>query len=560
MGGVVDGQAVSAAVTNPAFIDANGDDTGIGVYTFANTNPASGSQIDNVQRELNAINSFSGNAINGPYNDVPTYVNNNGFTANQSLLDRADSISAKFHSSTGHLHSGAAGDAPNIPSTNIASVVLSGSLVSATTLTGITGTSTDVSTQMSGKTNSTGSSVKGVVVTDPYNKIPLRDTNNDVIKNGTGDEIYARLTWAASVWTLTYYYLNAGTETSYNFGSSTDIKWWYQELFNPITDKPVYNDMLYIPSENATADVLDASLTQRGVVSTGVQTFGGNKTFDGTITNNPLTASRAVVTDGSKVLTSSTATATEVGYLSGVTSGIQSQINAKANDADVVHITGTETVTGQKTFSATLIATAAIRGDYVVDSSTTGANQELPQPSKLIVKVTNASLTSINAIASPGASQVLILINGVGASITIKNNTGGTPANGIITGTGSDLTLADSASLWLAYDSNSSRWRVIGGSGSGSGTSTVTAVSGDYSILATDSILLVTCSSADITLTLPTPVSGKIFYVKKLDSTTYKVIVSRNASESIDGRTTVEIYNQYDSMQLVSNGTNWYLI
>lgn len=560
MGGVVDGQAVSAAVTNPAFIDANGDDTGIGVYTFANTNPASGSQIDNVQRELNAINSFSGNAINGPYNDVPTYVNNNGFTANQSLLDRVDSISAKFHSSTGHLHSGTAGDAPNIPSTNIENVVLSGSLVSATTLTGITGTSTDVSTQMSGKTNSTGSSVKGVVVIAPYNKIPLRDTNNDVIKNGTGDEIYARLTWAASIWTLTYYYLNAGTETSYNFGSSTDIKWWYQELFNPITDKPVYNDMLYIPSENATADVLDASLTQRGVVSTGVQTFGGNKTFDGTITNNPLTASRAVVTDGSKVLTSSTATATEVGYLSGVTSGIQSQINAKANDADVVHITGTETVTGQKTFSATLIATAAIRGDYVVDSSTTGANQELPQPSRLIVKVTNASLTSINAIASPGASQVLILINGVGASITIKNNTGGTPANGIITGTGSDLTLADSASLWLAYDSNSSRWRVIGGSGSGSGTSTVTAVSGDYSILATDSILLVTCSSADITLTLPTPVSGKIFYVKKLDSTIYKIIVSRNASESIDGRTTVEIYNQYDSIQLVSNGTNWYLI
>jgi hypothetical protein len=41
-----------------------------------------------------------------------------------------------------------------------------------------------------------------------------------------------------------------------------------------------------------------------------------------------LTASRAVATDGSGALTASTATATELGYLSGVTSAIQTQINA----------------------------------------------------------------------------------------------------------------------------------------------------------------------------------------------------------------------------------------
>lgn len=42
-----------------------------------------------------------------------------------------------------------------------------------------------------------------------------------------------------------------------------------------------------------------------------------------------LTASRAVVTDGSKVLTSSATTATEIGYVNGVTSAIQTQLNAK---------------------------------------------------------------------------------------------------------------------------------------------------------------------------------------------------------------------------------------
>lgn len=44
-----------------------------------------------------------------------------------------------------------------------------------------------------------------------------------------------------------------------------------------------------------------------------------------------LTASRALVSDGSGVISTSAATATEVGYLSGVTSSIQTQISAKLN-------------------------------------------------------------------------------------------------------------------------------------------------------------------------------------------------------------------------------------
>lgn len=49
------------------------------------------------------------------------------------------------------------------------------------------------------------------------------------------------------------------------------------------------------------------------------ETFGGAPT---------LTANRAVATNGSGALTASTVTATELGYLSGVTSSIQTQINA----------------------------------------------------------------------------------------------------------------------------------------------------------------------------------------------------------------------------------------
>jgi hypothetical protein len=45
-----------------------------------------------------------------------------------------------------------------------------------------------------------------------------------------------------------------------------------------------------------------------------------------------LTANRAIATDGSGLLSASSVTATELGYLSGVTSSIQTQIDSKTND------------------------------------------------------------------------------------------------------------------------------------------------------------------------------------------------------------------------------------
>jgi hypothetical protein len=49
-----------------------------------------------------------------------------------------------------------------------------------------------------------------------------------------------------------------------------------------------------------------------------------------TITSDNLTASRALASDGSGKVAASSVTATELGYLSGVTSALQTQLNAKA--------------------------------------------------------------------------------------------------------------------------------------------------------------------------------------------------------------------------------------
>lgn len=55
----------------------------------------------------------------------------------------------------------------------------------------------------------------------------------------------------------------------------------------------------------------------------------------GSITNDGKlgTASRVVVTDSNKVISVSSVTAKELGYLSGVTSSIQTQLSGKANSS-----------------------------------------------------------------------------------------------------------------------------------------------------------------------------------------------------------------------------------
>ena len=61
-----------------------------------------------------------------------------------------------------------------------------------------------------------------------------------------------------------------------------------------------------------------------------------------------LTASRALVSDGSGVISASSVTSTELGYVSGVTSAIQTQLNNKAADADVIKKDGSVAFTADQ--------------------------------------------------------------------------------------------------------------------------------------------------------------------------------------------------------------------
>jgi hypothetical protein len=80
-----------------------------------------------------------------------------------------------------------------------------------------------------------------------------------------------------------------------------------------------------------------------------------------------------------------------------------------------------------------------------------------------------------------------------------------------------------------------------------------------YTATATDTIILVDATSAAVTITLPAAsgIEGQAYTFKKTDASANAVTIDGNLSETIDGSTTYTLADQYDSVETISDGTNW---
>ncbi len=90
----------------------------------------------------------------------------------------------------------------------------------------------------------------------------------------------------------------------------------------------------------------------------------------------------------------------------------------------------------------------------------------------------------------------------------------------------------------------------------------VVTVTSDYTATTDDDVILVDATSGSVTITLPSAVgiSGEVYHVKKIDSTNNTVIIESEGSSTIDGETSEFIMVQWTSLQIVSNGTNWFIV
>lgn len=97
---ISDGQKVNAANSNSAWVSKTSDDTKVGKLDLADTDPASGATINNVQRELNSEASFTGKATNAAENATPTYTSDAVGIANEDLQARAGALTVRVDSNT----------------------------------------------------------------------------------------------------------------------------------------------------------------------------------------------------------------------------------------------------------------------------------------------------------------------------------------------------------------------------------------------------------------------------------------------------------------------------
>jgi Collagen triple helix repeat (20 copies)/Chaperone of endosialidase len=190
----------------------------------------------------------------------------------------------------------------------------------------------------------------------------------------------------------------------------------------------------------------EGTISNAGVFSLG-STIAGAKTFSGAQT---LTAT------GTALSVTNNAT---IGGTLGVTGATT--------------LSGTLAVTGNQTNSGTLAVTKALSLLKGTDYSTTGSANDVALGNASLIRLTGSSAQTLTGIVAGSDGQTLTLVNAAAQAATLSNNSASsTAANRIITGTGSDLSLAAGASVQMIYDSGASVWRVVGGTGSGGGGGT----------------------------------------------------------------------------------------
>lgn len=150
----------------------------------------------------------------------------------------------------------------------------------------------------------------------------------------------------------------------------------------------------------------DAGASARGVVTTGAQTFAGVKTFSSAPNFSSLTASRVLTTDASKNAASSSVTTTELGYLSGVTSAVQTQLDGKEPSITTLSVAkgGTNSGTAlsnnriMRSSSGSIVEASAITASRALISDANG----IPTHSS----VTSTELGYVSGVTSAVQTQI----------------------------------------------------------------------------------------------------------------------------------------------------------
>ena len=92
--------------------------------------------------------------------------------------------------------------------------------------------------------------------------------------------------------------------------------------------------------------------------------------------------------------------------------------------------------------------------------------------------------------------------------------------------------------------------------------SNIKTVTSNYSLLLNDFTILVNALSGNVTITFPdaTDNSGKIYNIKKIDSSGNLVILLPSGTQKIDGYSSQQIANMNTCLTIITDGVGWFII
>lgn len=215
--------------------------------------------------------------------------------------------------------------------------------------------------------------------------------------------------------------INKSTSVVTDFGSNTkypsvkSVYDWATSVFQTalgFTAENVANKSISVSTDQASntkyPSVKSVYDWATGLFATITQLNAKQDTLTGattTVTTSNLTASRAVVSDGSGKIAIATTTSTEIGYVNGVTSSIQMQLDSKTSKL---------VTTNRQTASYTLVLSDA---DKLVEMNVASAN--------------NLTVPLNSSVAFSVGTQILLAQYGVGqttivatSGVTIRSNGG----------------------------------------------------------------------------------------------------------------------------------------
>jgi hypothetical protein len=274
----------------------------------------------------------------------------------------------------------------------------------------------------------------------------------------------------------------------------------------------------------------------------------------------------------------------DAGYVTGITSGLQTQITN--NDNDISFISGvtdtntsnisdnTDDITFLGTFSANTVADLSfISGATDTNTSNIADNTADIAALGAISGLTQSAVqTANNGITKTGTNVYL------GGDLT-GNTTIGLAGNGLVIGSGSsianyitfnniaieDAPEAGSATgdAILVWNSTDKKVKQVDATSLGEDNNVyaITAISSNQTLTTSEYVVVVDTSGGPVTVTLPSsPVTGQAYKIKDSGNALTNAVTIGGNANNIDGAATASINTDYGALEVVYDGTEWWTL